>query len=104
MFVQVQAELFPKNVMKIEGDDVTAIEVAKSLNGLEESLKMRKQDDFSSPTTVAEKQRLIDDEYNSDEMAAIRNDLFGNVFACFCIALQLFDTNFQTLSSMDSII
>lgn len=69
-------------MLKIEGDDVTAIEVAHCLNELEETLKMRQEDDFLSPTAVAEKQKLIDDGYNSDEMAATRNEFFGS-FACF---------------------
>lgn len=50
-----QAELFAKYVLKIEGDDATAIEVANCLNELEETLKMREEDDFLSPSTSAEK-------------------------------------------------
>lgn len=69
-------------MLKIEGDDVTVIEVAHCLNELEETLKMRQEDDFLSPAVVAEKQKLIDNGYNSIEMAAIRTDFFGN-FACF---------------------
>lgn len=41
-----QAELVAKYVLKIEGDDATAIEVANCLNELEETLKMREEDDF----------------------------------------------------------
>lgn len=65
-------------MLKIEGDDVTAIEVAQSSYDLEETLKTRKEDDFLSPATLAEKQRLIHDGYNSYEMAAVRNEFFGN--------------------------
>lgn len=79
-------------MLKIEGDDVTAIEVTHCLNVLEETLKMRQEDDFLSPTAVAEMKKLIDDGYNSDEMAAIRNKFFGN-FACFLPTFQRFYNN-----------
>lgn len=71
-------------MLKIEGDDVTAIEVAYCLNELEETLKMRQEDDFLSPGAVTEKQKLIEDGYNLDEMATIRNEFFSNL-ACFRI-------------------
>lgn len=77
-----QAELFAKYVLKVEGDDVTAIEVAHCLNELDGTLKMRQEDDFLSPTAITEMKKLIDDGYDSHEMAAIRNEFFGD-FACF---------------------
>lgn len=74
-------------MIKIEGDDVTAIEVAHSLNELEETLKMRQEDDFLSPNAVTEKQKLIDHGYNCNEMAAVRNEFFGNFPFFFCSTL-----------------
>lgn len=79
-------------MLKVEGDDVTAIEVAHCLNELDETLKMRQEDDFLSPTTITEMKKLIDDGYNSHEMAAIRNEFFGN-FACFFPTYQRFYNN-----------
>lgn len=64
-------------MLKFEGDDVTAIEVAHCLSELEETLKMRQEDDFLSPTAVAEKEKLTENGYNSNEMAALRNEFFG---------------------------
>lgn len=65
-------------MLKIEGDDVTAIEVADCLNDLEDTLKMRKEDGFLSPLTDAEKPRLIDHVHDADEMASTRKAFFGN--------------------------
>lgn len=48
------------------------------LKELEDTLKMRKEDDFLSPTVAAEKRKLIDDGYDSDEMTSTCNDFFGN--------------------------
>lgn len=77
-------------MLKIEGDDVTAIEVAQFLNDLKDTLKTRQEDDYLSPTLAAEQRKLIDRGYNADEMAATRNAFFGNF-----VILSAFATMFS---------
>ena len=77
-----QAELFANCVLKIEGDDVTAIEVVRCLDELKETIKMRQQDGFLTPSVSAEKFNLIGKGYNSNEIDALRKDFFGNL-NCF---------------------
>lgn len=46
LFIEEQAQVFQNTVLKIEGDNITAIEVAKSVSELENTLRMRKKTNF----------------------------------------------------------
>lgn len=78
LFIFTKAALFANTVLKIEGDDITAIEVAHEMNELEEPLKQRKADRFLTPPAAAEWQMLIECGYNADELTAVCDDFYGN--------------------------
>lgn len=64
-------------MLKTEGDHVTAIETAKHLSELENTLKMRKDDAFLSPTAEAEKNASIAAGSDPDSLVKTSNDFFG---------------------------
>lgn len=43
---------------------------------------MRKEDRFLSPAAATEKQSLINDDYDADEMTAKCDEFFGDSFFC----------------------
>lgn len=67
-------------MLKIEGDDVSAIEVVQQIIELEQTLKQRKEDNFLPPPAVAERNMLIENGYSLDELTAVCNDFFGNFY------------------------
>lgn len=69
-------------MLKIEGDEVAAIEVARYVNELQINLRMRQEDDFLSPQTAEEKKSLINKGFD-DEILSTNKEFLGNLF-CFC--------------------
>lgn len=64
-------------VLKIEGDEVTAVETATALSTLEDTLKMRKEDRFLSPTVSEEKNALIESGFDSEKLNDICEKFYG---------------------------
>lgn len=78
-----QAELFAQYVLKIEGDDVSAVEVAYALNDLEETIKLRKEDRFLSPSAAREREKIVNQHCSLDEINSICDDFFGISLCCY---------------------
>lgn len=70
--------MFAESVLKIEGDEVAAIQVVQCLDELVSTLKMRQTDNFLSHQTAAEKRKLIDDGYSGEVIEATCQEFFGN--------------------------
>lgn len=75
--------MFAETVLKIEGDEVTAIEVVQHLDEFVTTLKMRRTDNFLSYQTAIEKQKLIDDGDSAGVIEATCHEFFGNLFRLF---------------------
>lgn len=69
--------MFQSSVLKIESDEVTAIEVLQYLNELDDTLKQRMEDEFLSTTTAAEKKSLSTDEYETALLTNTCKQFFG---------------------------
>lgn len=90
--------MFAAHILKIEGDDVTAIEVVQYLDELEMTLRTRQEDDFLSPTTLVEKKALIRAGYAADVVLTAKcGEFFGKLFLVsifeqyIIFTIQLFD-------------
>lgn len=85
LFVQDQAEIFSQTILKIEGDNITAIEVLKYINELKNTLEMREEDQFLSRASTEEKEKLMEFSYEPDtnQISAMCTDFFGNLYS-FC--------------------
>lgn len=66
-------------MLKIEGDDVSAIEVAHEINELKATLKQRKEDNLLCPPAAIEREMLIECGYNVDELTAVCHEFYGNL-------------------------
>lgn len=66
--------------MKVEGDDVCAIEVAESVQQLKATLQMRSDDDFLSFPTAAVKDELVADGHDGETLTAQCRGFFGTYF------------------------
>lgn len=66
--------------MKIEGDEVAAIEIVQYLDELVTTLKMRRTDNFLSFQTAAEKQKLVDEGHSVEDIDSTCHEFFGNLF------------------------
>lgn len=71
--------MFADTVLKIEGDDITAIEIMKHLDDLENTLKLREEDEFLSPLVAEEKDTLIGFGYDAELLRVTCKTFFGNV-------------------------
>lgn len=60
--------MFAETVLKIEGDDVTVVESFCHLDEMRDTITMRKQDGFLLHSTSMEKQSLIRNGYDCDEL------------------------------------
>lgn len=69
--------MFASSILKIEGDNVTTAETVHQLNELEVTLKQRQEDDFLSPPAASEKDFLVEDGYNGDEISAVCSEFYG---------------------------
>lgn len=70
-------------MLKIEGDEVAAIEIVRYVNELQINLKMRMDDDFLSPQTAKEKECLINMGLDAEILTANYKQFFGKLF-CIC--------------------
>lgn len=82
------------------------------MDELQNSIKMRKEDEFLSPTTSAEKRALIDKGYDSDVFTGPCNEFFGIFDSFYELStfggldtrnLLVFDFQFQTMHFITSI-
>lgn len=64
-------------MLKIEGDNITAIEVVHYLDELRDTIDTRGKDDFLSPAASAEKRTLIDNGCDSDSLSDPCKEFFG---------------------------
>lgn len=69
--------MFSSSILKIEGDDVTTPETIHHLNELEMTLKQRQENDFLSPPAAAEKDFLIEDGYDADEISTVCSEFYS---------------------------
>lgn len=76
----VQAELFAESVLKIEGDEVAAIEIVQYLDELVTTLKMRRTDNYLSFQAETEKQKLVDEGHSVEDIESTCHEFFGNLF------------------------
>lgn len=73
-----QADNFLKTILKIEGDAISAIEIAHHVDALRGNLMLRKTKNYLEPATETEKLRLIHSkEYDADTIQNIFDHFFG---------------------------
>lgn len=65
-------------MLKIEGDEVAAIEVIQYVNELQINLKMRQEDDFLSPQTAEAKKFLIKKGFDAEILSSKYKEFYGN--------------------------
>lgn len=82
--------MFASSVKKIEGDNITAIEIVQQLCELDHALKMRREDEFLSPNVAAEKNTLIESGYDSVLLANICKEFFGNFSRLQCSPMNVY--------------
>lgn len=64
--------------MKIEGDDISAIEVSLHLEELRGNIMLRKEEQYLGPEIEAEKDKLtVDGEFDESIFNDIINDFYG---------------------------
>lgn len=98
-FFPLRAELFAQCVLKIEGDEVSAIEIVQHLGDLNEPLKLRKSDEFLSAPTKAEMEAVI---IYSKLITTKCKEFFGNLLCYlnsvfFSHLVKFFDCNLNCL-------
>lgn len=59
MIVYIQAELFQETVLKVEGDNASAVECSHHLEMLKGNIMMRKVEKYCDPATEKEMEALI---------------------------------------------
>lgn len=70
--------MFAKFVLKIEGDDISAVEVLQHGDQLKNTCRMRRDDEFLTPATAAEKQILITDGCDIATIIDLPSTLLSN--------------------------
>lgn len=74
-----QADYFNEAVLNIEGDSISAVEVAFLLEELRGNIVLRKEEEYFSPALEIEKQNLIEnDVYDEPKLKEIINSFYGN--------------------------
>lgn len=63
--------------MKIEGDNVSAFEVAHHLDVLKANIEMRKEEKYLDPKTEKEKSLLVAAEHDKEQLDAIFTNFYG---------------------------
>lgn len=75
--VFLQADYFQETVLRIEGDNVSAVDVAHHLDALRGNLLLRKVEKYLHPTTEAEMETM-NGEYDREMVEDIFAQFFGN--------------------------
>lgn len=77
-FCSVQAEYFHNTILKIEGDNVSVVDIAHHLEVLKGNIMCREQEEYLDPNTEDEKNVLIESgDYNAIIVDAV-NQFYGN--------------------------
>lgn len=74
-----QASLFNESVLKIEGDETSAIETNRYIRDLEARLKRRRDDNFLSTRADNAKNELIDAGIGRSELEGQCKQFFGKI-------------------------
>lgn len=72
-----QADYFQRTVLKIEGDNIGAVDVAHQLEILRANIMLRKEENFIDADTEDEKNKLIDMGYDGKDMEEIFMKFYG---------------------------
>lgn len=66
-------------MLNIEGDSISAVDVAFHLEELRGNIALRKEERYCGPQLEAEKQILMaSNEYDESEFDTVSNDFYGN--------------------------
>lgn len=63
--------------MKIEGDNIPAVDVAQNLEVLKGNILVRKEEKYLDPATEDERNRLIDDGYDEQVIDDVFMQFYG---------------------------
>lgn len=74
-----QTLAFNKTVLKIEADDISALDVSIHLDELQANLLLRKEEEYLAPAAFAEKKSLDDDGYDVNIITETFRDFYGKL-------------------------
>lgn len=77
-----KADYFRQTVLKIEGDNVPAVEVAQQLEILKGNISTRQAEKYLDPASEAEKNRLVDNGYDEQELDDVFMRFYGYYLNC----------------------
>lgn len=76
----VQADYFQETVRQIEGDKITAIDVAHHVEVLRANILLRKEEMYLDPQTESEKNKLTNTEYYDEEtIVGVFEKFYGEI-------------------------
>lgn len=91
----IKADYFKETVLKIESDNISAVEVALHLDELRGNIMLRKEEQYLSPEIENEKQNLIANcEFDEAIIHKVINTFFGN---CKSNIIHIFITELRDL-------
>lgn len=88
LFLADVIKLFESSVRKIEGDHVSAIDVVAELDELMEQLLLRKETNFLTPATTAEKNAIERDGHCTAIVLPTFKEFLGNCYSFLCNAFS----------------
>lgn len=78
----VKADYFKEAVLKVESENVSAVEVAYYLDELRANMMIRKTEKYLGPDIVEEKNKLITSgDYDEEKFREIMDGFFGNFYS-----------------------
>lgn len=92
-FVVFQAKLFNDCILKIEGDQITAIETLHHIKELEDELKRRRTNHFLTTRTKHEKTELINNGIGRATLEGVCPQFFGWYYHSRSQELASFDVS-----------
>lgn len=96
--------MFKETVLQIEGENVSAIDVAQHLDELHGNLMLQKEDQYLAPLVKSERKKLMSDDESGFDDVTFRetvDEFFGKLdIAAICI-FQIF-IDFSVLSRIQT--
>lgn len=92
-----QAHLFKETVLLVEGENVSAIDVAQHIDELRGNLMLQKEDRYLAPEVKAERRKLMDDDESGFEDKIFfdqLSDFFGEFHAFIQDSSQFINFSF----------